>query len=150
MESIFRYKLEEGAYTREGAYNRMHSFCIKVGPITGKGGGAFKGKFTVSECFYTKQENHSSSLARARLPKHPTIIPSHWFAMISAAFKEKIISVRLSVVKNVNLVLSTVLPVLKMNPLKVFVETNLCGWFQTLNVTGFPGAYLRTVSRKFR
>ena len=70
--------------------------------------------------------------------------------MISAAFKEKIIYVRLSVVKNVNLVLSTVLPVLKMNPLKVFVETNLCGWFQTLNVNGFPGAYLRTVSRKSR
>ena len=38
--------------------------------------------------------------------------------MISAAFKEKIIYVRLSVVKNVNLVLSTVLPILKMNPLK--------------------------------
>ena len=44
MESIFRYncKLEEGAYTRGGAYNRMHSFCIKVepiigGPITGRG-----------------------------------------------------------------------------------------------------------------
>ena len=155
MESIFRYncKLEEGAYTRGGAYNRMHSFCIKVepiigGPITGRG--AFKGKFTVIEYFYTKKENRSSSFARARLPKHPTIIPSHWFAMISAAFKEKIISVRLSVVKNVNLVLSTVLPVLKMNPLKVFVETNLCGWFQTLNVTGFPGAYLRTVSRKSR
>ena len=54
--------------------------------------------------------------------------------MISAAFKEKVIYVRLSVVKNVNLVLSTVLPILKMNTLKVFVETNLCNWFQTLNV----------------
>ena len=108
-------KLEEGAYTRR----ELIIGCILLykgrAYNWGGGGGAFKGKSTVSECFYTKQENHSSFLARVRLPEHPTIIPSHWFAMISAAFKEKVIYVRLSVVKNVNLVLSNVLPILKMN-----------------------------------